>query len=245
MEQRLVQSPQMIQAMQILQLSALDLQERIDAELAEGRYALEPSHDLTPERIYEKRWALTLIERALDRLRERHARAGKEHQFEVLSTNGDTFLGGEDFDQRVIDWLVEGFQHEHGIDLRQDRMALQRLKDAAEKAKCELSAVTETEVNLPFIISSARNEALHLQRLLTRSTLEELTADLVDRTVQICELTLGEAGLDKDEIEDIILVGGMTRMPKVQEVVQNFFGKEPRRDVNPDEAVALDRKSVV
>jgi len=159
--------------------------------------------------------------------------------FKVLSTAGDTFLGGEDFDQRVIDWLVEGFQHEHGIDLRQDRMALQRLKDAAEKAKCELSAVTETEVNLPFIISSARNEALHLQRLLTRATLEELTADLIDRTVQICELTLGEAGLDKDELEDIILVGGMTRMPKVQERVTKFFQRDPCKGVHPDEVVGL------
>ena len=159
--------------------------------------------------------------------------------FKVLSTAGDTFLGGEDFDQRVIDWLVEGFQHEHGIDLRQDRMALQRLKDAAEKAKCELSAVTETEVNLPFIISSARNEALHLQRLLTRATLEELTADLIDRTVQICELTLGEAGLDKDELEDIILVGGMTRMPKVQERVSKFFQRDPCKGVHPDEVVGL------
>ncbi len=159
--------------------------------------------------------------------------------FKVISTAGDTFLGGEDFDQRVFDWLVEGFQHEHGIDLRQDRMALQRLKDAAEKAKCELSAVTETEVNLPFIISSARNEALHLQRLLTRATLEELTADLVDRTVQICELTLGEAGLGKDELEDIILVGGMTRMPKVQERVSKFFQREPCKGVHPDEVVGL------
>jgi molecular chaperone DnaK len=159
--------------------------------------------------------------------------------FKVISTAGDTFLGGEDFDQRVIDWLVEGFQHEHGIDLRQDRMALQRLKDAAEKAKCELSAVTETEVNLPFIISSARNEALHLQRLLTRATLEELTADLIDRTVQICELTLGEAGLDKDELEDIILVGGMTRMPKVQERVSKFFQRDPCKGVHPDEVVGL------
>jgi molecular chaperone DnaK len=159
--------------------------------------------------------------------------------FKVLSTAGDTFLGGEDFDQRVIDWLVEGFQHEHGIDLRQDRMALQRLKDAAEKAKCELSAVTETEVNLPFIISSARSEALHLQRLLTRATLEELSADLIDRTVQICELTLGEAGLDKDELEDIILVGGMTRMPKVQERVSKFFQRDPCKGVHPDEVVGL------
>jgi molecular chaperone DnaK len=159
--------------------------------------------------------------------------------FKVISTAGDTFLGGEDFDQRVIDWLVEGFKHEHGIDLRQDRMALQRLKDAAEKAKCELSAVTETEVNLPFIISSARNEALHLQRLLTRATLEELSADLIDRTIQICDLTLAEAGLEKDEIEDVILVGGMTRMPKVQERVSRFFQRDPCKGVHPDEVVAL------
>src|SRR5688572_5714342 len=120
--------------------------------------------------------------------------------FKVISTAGDTFLGGEDFDMRIIDWLVEGFQREHGIDLRQDRMALQRLKDAAEKAKCELSAVPETEVNLPFVISSARNEALHLQCLLNRGKLEELCDDLVQRTVQICEATLEEAGLDKSEI---------------------------------------------
>src|SRR5512134_2831909 len=121
--------------------------------------------------------------------------------FKVVSTAGDTFLGGEDFDLRIIDWLVESFKDDHDIDLRQDRMALQRLKDAAEKAKCELSSVVETEVNLPFIISSARNEALHLQRLLTRSQLEELTDDLVSRTVQICEMTLEEAGLDKEDIE--------------------------------------------
>ncbi len=159
--------------------------------------------------------------------------------FKVISTAGDTFLGGEDFDQRLIDWLVDGFRQEHDIDLRQDRMALQRLKDAAEKAKCELSAVTETEVNLPFIISSARNEALHLQRLLSRDTLEELTADLVDRTVQICDLTLREAGLEKDEIEDVILVGGMTRMPKVQQAVSGFFERSPCKGVHPDEVVAL------
>jgi molecular chaperone DnaK len=159
--------------------------------------------------------------------------------FKVISTAGDTFLGGEDFDQRVIDWLVEGFQTEHGIDLRQDRMALQRLKDAAEKAKCELSSVGETEVNLPFIISSERNEALHLQRLLTRQQLEELTQDLVDRTVQICGMTLDEAGLNKDEIEDVILVGGMTRMPLVQRVVTEFFEREPCKGVHPDEVVAL------
>ena len=159
--------------------------------------------------------------------------------FKVVSTAGDTFLGGEDFDQRIIDWLVQGFKEEHGIDLRQDRMALQRLKDAAEKAKCELSGVAETEVNLPFIISSARNEALHLQRLLTRTQLEELTDDLVQRTIQICEMTLDEAGLDKDEIEDVILVGGMTRMPRVQQAVTEFFEREPCKGVHPDEVVGL------
>ncbi len=159
--------------------------------------------------------------------------------FKVVSTAGDTFLGGEDFDQRIIDWLVQGFKEEHDIDLRQDRMALQRLKDAAEKAKCELSAVVETEVNLPFIISSARNEALHLQRLLTRAQLEDLTEDLVQRTVQICEMTLDEAGLEKDEIEDVVLVGGMTRMPKVQQSVSEFFEREPCKGVHPDEVVGL------
>ncbi|MBK7154513.1 MAG: molecular chaperone DnaK [Sandaracinaceae bacterium] len=159
--------------------------------------------------------------------------------FKVISTAGDTFLGGEDFDQRIIDWLVEGFLEEHGIDLRRDRMALQRLKDAAEKAKCELSSVVETEVNLPFIISSARNEALHLQRLLTRSQLEELTRDLADRTIEICEMTLREAGLERDEIEDVILVGGMTRMPAIQRVVTEFFEREPCKGVHPDEVVAL------
>lgn len=159
--------------------------------------------------------------------------------FKVISTAGDTFLGGEDFDMRIIDWLVDGFQREHGIDLRQDRMALQRLKDAAEKAKCELSGVPETEVNLPFVISSARNEALHLQCVLTRTKLEELCDDLVKRTVQICEATLEEAGLDKDEIEDVILVGGMTRMPRVQSSVAEFFEREPCKGVHPDEVVAL------
>ena len=159
--------------------------------------------------------------------------------FKVVSTAGDTFLGGEDFDQRIIDWLVQGFKEEHDIDLRQDRMALQRLKDFAEKAKCELSAVMETEINLPFIISSPRNEALHLQRLLTRGQLEDLTRDLVDRTVQICEMTLEEAGLDKDEIEDVVLVGGMTRMPRVQQAVSEFFEREPCKGVHPDHVVAL------
>ena len=159
--------------------------------------------------------------------------------FEVISTAGDTFLGGEDFDRRVIDWLVFGFQKEHKVDLRKDKMALQRLKDVAEKAKCELSSVRETEINLPFIISTGRNEALHLQTVLTREKLEELTADLVDRTVEICSRTLQEAEISKDEIEDVILVGGMTRMPRVQEGVAEFFGIEPCKGVHPDEVVAL------
>jgi molecular chaperone DnaK len=159
--------------------------------------------------------------------------------FRVVSTAGDTFLGGEDFDARIIDLLVEGFREEHGVDLREDRMALQRLKDAAEKAKCELSSVTETEVNLPFIISSARNEALHLQRVITRAQLETLCRELVQRTVDICEETLREAALEKNEIEDVILVGGMTRMPLVQRLVAECFGREPCKGVNPDEVVAL------
>src|ERR1700710_702929 len=130
--------------------------------------------------------------------------------FKVISTAGDTFLGGEDFDMRVIDWLVDGFSREHGIDLRQDRMALQRLKDAAEKAKCELSGVPETEVNLPFVISTSRNEALHLQRTLTRAPLESLCEDLIERCVEICKQPLEDARLDREEIEDVVLVGGMT-----------------------------------
>jgi len=164
---------------------------------------------------------------------------GQGGVFKVIATAGDTFLGGEDFDSRVIDWLVDGFKDQHSVDLRQDRMALQRLKDAAEKAKCELSGVTETEINLPFIISSGRNEALHLQRALSRATLEQLCEDLIDRCVEICRQTLEDARLDKDEIEEIILVGGMTRMPKVQEVVSKFFGKEPSKGVHPDEVVGL------
>jgi molecular chaperone DnaK len=159
--------------------------------------------------------------------------------FEVISTAGDTFLGGEDFDKRIIDWLVFGFQKEHKIDLRKDKMALQRLKDVAEKAKCELSALRETEINLPFIISTGKNEALHLQRSLTREKLEELTGDLIERTVAICKRTLEEAEIDKKEIQDVILVGGMTRMPRVQELVAEFFGMEPCKGVHPDEVVAL------
>jgi molecular chaperone DnaK len=164
---------------------------------------------------------------------------GSQGVFRVISTAGDTFLGGEDFDARIIDWLVEEFQQENGIDLHEDRMALQRLKDAAEKAKCELSAQGETEINLPFIISSGGNEALHLRRTLTRQKFEELNEDLVQRTIDICEATLEEAGLEKDEIEEVILVGGMTRVPRVQRAVAEFFGREPCKNVHPDEVVAL------
>ena len=159
--------------------------------------------------------------------------------FKVVSTAGDTFLGGEDFDLRIIDWLVQGFNDEHDIDLRQDRMALQRLKDAAEKAKCELSGVEQTEVNLPFIISNARNEALHLQRTLTRTQLEELTRDLVNRTVETCDQTLQEASMGKGDIDDVLLVGGMTRMPLVQRKIEAIFGAKIAKDVNPDEIVAV------
>jgi molecular chaperone DnaK len=159
--------------------------------------------------------------------------------FKVISTAGDTFLGGEDFDSRVIDWLVEGFRDEHGIDLRKDRMALQRLKDAAEKAKVELSSVREVEINLPFIISSGRNEALHLQRVLSRTDFEQLTADLVQKTVDIMRQTLDDAGLHREDIEDVVLVGGMTRMPLVERSVAEFLGREPSKGVHPDEVVAI------
>src|SRR5450755_3777565 len=164
---------------------------------------------------------------------------GAHGVFKVISTTGDTFLGGEDFDARIIDWLVTGFQDEHSIDLRQDRMALQRLRDAAEKAKCELSGVRETEINLPFIISSGRNEALHLQRTIDRKTLEELSADLIERTVDICKQTLADAHLEKEDIEEVVLVGGMTRMPRIQQAVADFFEREPCKGVHPDESVAL------
>jgi molecular chaperone DnaK len=159
--------------------------------------------------------------------------------FRVIATAGDTFLGGEDFDARIIDWLVQGFKDQHGVDLRLDRMALQRLKDASEKAKCELSVASETELNLPFIISNNRNEALHLQRMLTRITLESLCDDLIERCIEICKQTLEDARLDREEIEDVVLVGGMTRMLKVQDAVRDFFGREPCKGVHPDEVVAL------
>jgi molecular chaperone DnaK len=159
--------------------------------------------------------------------------------FKVNSTAGDTFLGGEDFDNRIIDWLVDGFQAEHGIDLRRDRMALQRLKDAGEKAKCELSAARETEINLPFLISDDRNESLHLQRVLTRTDLERMCGDLIDRTIEICRQAIADAGVEKEEIDEVVLVGGMTRMPRVQQAVAEFFEREPSKGVHPDEVVAL------
>ena len=159
--------------------------------------------------------------------------------FEVAATAGDTLLGGEDFDQRIIDWLVENFTEQHHVDLRQDRMALQRLKDVAEKAKCELSFANETEINLPFIISHGASDALHLNCTLTRAKFEQLTADLIDRSIGICSATLEEAGIGRGEIEEIILVGGMTRMPAVQAAVQSFFGRPPSKNVHPDEVVAL------
>ena len=158
--------------------------------------------------------------------------------FEVKSTNGDTFLGGEDFDQAVIDYLADEFKKENGIDLRSDRMALQRLKEAGEKAKIELSSATQTDVNLPFITADASGPK-HLNVKMTRSKLEALVADLVKRTIKPCEAALKDAGLKASEIDEVILVGGMTRMPKVIETVTEFFGKEPHRGVNPDEVVAV------
>ena len=161
-----------------------------------------------------------------------------EHQFEVLSTNGDTFLGGEDFDKRIIDFLVEEFRRDTGIDLSKDSLALQRLKDAAEKAKIELSSSQQTEINLPYITADATGPK-HLTLKLTRAKLESLVEDLVQRTIEPCRQALKDAGLAAAQIDDVILVGGQTRMPKVQDVVREFFGKEARKDVNPDEAVAV------
>jgi molecular chaperone DnaK len=161
-----------------------------------------------------------------------------EHQFEVLSTNGDTFLGGEDFDLRVIQYLTKEFERESGVDISKDPLAMQRLKEAAEKAKIELSSQQQTEVNLPYITADASGPK-HLNIKLTRAKLESLVDELIERTMGPCKVALQDAGLKVNEIDDVILVGGQTRMPKVQEVVQNFFGKEPRKDVNPDEAVAL------
>jgi molecular chaperone DnaK len=161
-----------------------------------------------------------------------------EHQFEVLATNGDTFLGGEDFDMRVIEYLTSEFQRESGVDITKDPLAMQRLKEAAETAKIELSSKQQTEVNLPYITADASGPK-HLNIKLTRAKLESLVEELIAKTIGPCKTALKDAGLNVNEINDVILVGGQTRMPKVQEEVQNFFGKEPRRDVNPDEAVAL------
>ena len=161
-----------------------------------------------------------------------------EHQFEVLSTNGDTFLGGEDFDRAVIDYLVEQFKKDSGVDLRNDPLALQRLKEAAEKAKIELSSSQQTEINLPYVTADASGPK-HLNIKMTRAKLESLVDGLITRTIEPCKVALKDAGLQASDIEDVILVGGQSRMPKVQEAVKNFFGKEPRKDVNPDEAVAL------
>ncbi|MEE8054649.1 MAG: molecular chaperone DnaK [Gammaproteobacteria bacterium] len=161
-----------------------------------------------------------------------------EHQFEVLSTNGDTFLGGEDFDLRVMDYLCDEYKKDQGVDLHNDPLALQRLKEAAEKAKIELSSSQQTDVNLPYITADASGPK-HLNIKLTRAKLESLVEDLIERTVTPCEVALKDAGLKPSDIRDVILVGGQTRMPKVQEVVKEVFGKEPRKDVNPDEAVAV------
>ncbi|MCU7809881.1 MAG: molecular chaperone DnaK [Candidatus Thiodiazotropha sp. (ex Notomyrtea botanica)] len=161
-----------------------------------------------------------------------------EHQFEVLSTNGDTFLGGEDFDMRIIDHLVEEFKKDQGFDLRNDPLALQRLKEGAEKAKIELSSSQQTDINLPYITADASGPK-HLNIKLTRAKLEALVDDLVTRTIEPCKLALKDAGISADKIDEVILVGGQSRMPKVQEAVKDFFGKEARKDVNPDEAVAI------
>ena len=158
--------------------------------------------------------------------------------FEVKSTNGDTFLGGEDFDKRIMDYLADEFRKEQGIDLRKDRLALQRLKDAAEKAKIELSSATQTEVNLPFITAD-QNGPKHLTIKLSRAKLEALVDDLIQRTIPPCKAALKDAGLQASDINEVVLVGGQTRMPKVQEIVQKLFGREPHKGVNPDEVVAI------
>ena len=161
-----------------------------------------------------------------------------EKQFEVLATNGDTFLGGEDFDLRLINYLTDEFKKENGIDIHNDPLALQRIKEAAEKAKIELSSALQTDVNLPYVTADA-NGPKHLNVQVTRAKLESLVDDLVKNTISPCDQALKDAGLSKDDIDEVILVGGQTRMPKVQETVKSFFGKEPRKDVNPDEAVAI------
>jgi molecular chaperone DnaK len=162
----------------------------------------------------------------------------KEHQFEVLSTNGDTFLGGEDFDQRIIDYIVSEFKKDQGVDLKNDVLALQRLKEAAEKAKIELSSSQQTEINLPYITAD-QSGPKHLSLKITRAKFESLVEDLIQRTIEPCRIAIKDAGVKLSDISDVILVGGQTRMPKVQEKVKEFFGKDPRKDVNPDEAVAI------
>jgi molecular chaperone DnaK len=161
-----------------------------------------------------------------------------EHQFEVLSTNGDTFLGGEDFDQRLIDYIIAEFKKEAGVDLKNDVLALQRLKEAAEKAKIELSSSSQTEINLPYVTADASGPK-HLTMKITRAKFESLVEELIERTIEPCRIAIKDAGVKVSDIEDVILVGGMTRMPKVQDKVKEFFGQEPRKDVNPDEAVAV------
>ncbi|HIC41285.1 MAG TPA: molecular chaperone DnaK, partial [Piscirickettsiaceae bacterium] len=162
---------------------------------------------------------------------------GEKH-FEVLSTNGDTFLGGEDFDQRIIGYLVDEFKKDQGIDLANDPLALQRLKEAAEKAKIELSSSEQTEVNLPYVTADASGPK-HLNIKITRAKLESLVEDLLKRSIEPCKIALKDADLSSSDIDEVILVGGQTRMPKVAQMVQDFFGKEPKKDVNPDEAVAM------
>lgn len=161
-----------------------------------------------------------------------------EHQFEVLATNGDTFLGGEDFDQRIIDYVIDEFKKDQGVDLKKDILALQRLKEAAEKAKIELSSSAQTEINLPYITADASGPK-HLAIKITRAKFESLVEELIERSIEPCRIALKDSGVKIGDIDDVILVGGMTRMPKVQEKVREFFGKEPRKDVNPDEAVAV------
>ena len=166
------------------------------------------------------------------------ANVGSDKQIEVLSTNGDTFLGGEDFDQRIMDYLVDTFKMDQGIDLTKDVLALQRLKEAAEKAKIELSSSQQTDINLPYVTADASGPK-HMNLKLTRAKLEALVEDLIERSIEPCRIAMRDAGVSASDIDEIILVGGMTRMPKVQDAVEKLFGKAPRKDVNPDEAVAV------
>lgn len=161
-----------------------------------------------------------------------------EGVFEVKATNGDTHLGGDDFDQKIIDWLCEEYKRDQGIDLKQDKMAIQRLKEAAEKAKCELSSTMSTEINLPFVTADASGPK-HLNITMTRAKLEQIVSDLIERTTGPCQKALADSGIQTSKIDEVVLVGGMTRMPKVQELVKKLFGKDPHRGVNPDEVVAI------